>query len=309
MKIRHCIYIVFSLFCFLFFGVETLSAKRKKDKIEDVKPSAEELFVKNNFEEKSCSEWENGRQFIYVSDELSLLLKPEADQLPEPVSFKDKIFTFDGIVEESILGQAQYAVIVFDCEGRKYRYKTEKTLKEIQEGDYKPLLPDMVSKDDLLKAQQLLTGKTIYIRTPIWYNEKGAEIEGRKFIPVTINDILPGNKVLPVKFVFRDDSGNVANVLGTLFPETLATQYTTFDRLFSFENPRNQYKTITDTNWDLITRAKVAKGMTKEECRLSLGRPNDVKRVPTYGGLKEQWFYNTGSYLFFEDGLLTDFRL
>ena len=48
--------------------------------------------------------------------------------------------------------------------------------------------------------------------------------------------------------------------------------------------------------------------MTKEECRLSLGRPNEVKRIPTYEGLKEQWFYNTGAYLFFEDGLLTSFR-
>lgn len=309
MKIKHCIYIAFSLFSILFFCMETLSAKRKKDKIEEVKPTAEELFIKNNFKEKKCSEWEKGRQFVYVSDELSLLLKPEGEQLPEHTSFKGKIFTFDGIIEESILGQAQYSVLIFDCEGQKYRYRTEKTLKEIQTGNYKPLLPDMVAKEDILKAQQLLVGKTLYIRTPIWYNENGLEIEGRKFIPVVISDILPGDKVLPVKFVFKDDSGKVANVLGTLFPETLATQYTTFDRLFSFDNPRNQYKSIIDTNWDLITRAKVTKGMTKEECRLSLGRPNDVKRIPTYGGLKEQWFYNTGSYLFFEDGLLTDFRL
>lgn len=213
------------------------------------------------------------------------------------------------MIEKSILGQAQYAVLIFDCEGIKYQYRTEKTIKEIKDSNYKPLLPDMVAEEDILKARKMLIGKTLYIKTSIWYDENGLEIGGRKFVPVVIKDILPGDKVLPIKFVFEDNVGNTANVLGTLFPETLATQYTTFDRLFSFDNPRNLYKTISDVNWDLITKSKVMKGMTKDECRLSLGRPNDVRRIPTYGGLKEQWFYNTGSYLFFEDGILTDFRL
>ena len=309
MKLRTCIYIIVLLGVIESFCGEPLFAKRKKDKIEEAKPSAEELFVKNNFEEKRCAEWTKGRRFIYVSNDLSLLLKPEQDTVPIHVSFKNKIFTFEGMIEKSILGQAQYAVLIFDCEGIKYQYRTEKTIKEIKDSDYKPLLPDMVAEEDVLKARKMLIGKTLYIKTSIWYDENGVEIGGHKFVPVVIKDILPGDKVLPIKFVFEDNVGNTANVLGTLFPETLATQYTTFDRLFSFDNPRNLYKTISDVNWDLITKSKVMKGMTKDECRLSLCRPNDVRRIPTYGGLKEQWFYNTGSYLFFEDGILTDFRL
>ena len=52
MKLRTCIYIIVLLGVIEPFCGEPLFAKRKKDKIEEVKPSAEELFVKNNFEEK-----------------------------------------------------------------------------------------------------------------------------------------------------------------------------------------------------------------------------------------------------------------
>ena len=40
-----------------------------------------------------------------------------------------------------------------------------------------------------------------------------------------------------------------------------------------------------------------------------LGNPNEVKKIPTYSGLREQWIYNSGAYLFFVDDLLADYRL
>ena len=49
--------------------------------------------------------------------------------------------------------------------------------------------------------------------------------------------------------------------------------------------------------------------MTKAECKLSLGNPNEVKKIPTYSGLREQWIYNSGAYLYFVDGLLSEYRL
>ena len=87
------------------------------------------------------------------------------------------------------------------------------------------------------------------------------------------------------------------------------SQYITFDRLFSFENPRLQYKEIQDDAWEQITLGKVKTGMTKAECKLSLGNPNEVKKIPTYSGLRERWIYNSGAYLFFVDDLLADYRL
>ena len=142
----------------------------------------------------------------------------------------------------------------------------------------------------------------------MWYNEKSEAIEGRKLIPVRVVDIRPGNNVLPVEVWFEDDKGNQAGVFMSLLSSS-RSQYITFDRLFPFENPRLQYKEIQDDAWEQITLGKVKTGMTKAECKLSLGNPNEVKKIPTYSGLREQWIYNSGAYLFFVDDLLADYRL
>ena len=81
-----------------------------------------------------------------------------------------------------------------------------------------------------------------------------------------------------------------------------------FGSLFTTENLRERHKDITDANWARITNCQVVEGMTKEECKLSLGTPKQVKQRPTYDGLNEIWYYDGGSFLLFADGLLKDFR-
>lgn len=82
----------------------------------------------------------------------------------------------------------------------------------------------------------------------------------------------------------------------------------TFERLF-FSATRRQYPEIKDEIWSLIVRSRVREGMTRQECRLALGQPDDVLRIPTYGGMSERWAYNDGIYLVFDDGYLTAYRL
>ena len=48
--------------------------------------------------------------------------------------------------------------------------------------------------------------------------------------------------------------------------------------------------------------------MTREECRLALGAPTTLRRIPTYGGMRENWQYSDGVYLYFDDGYLTQYR-
>ena len=48
--------------------------------------------------------------------------------------------------------------------------------------------------------------------------------------------------------------------------------------------------------------------MTKEECRLSIGSPKRINENPDQGGMREYWYYDGGSYLYFVDGLLSQFR-
>lgn len=298
----------FCLIEFLDLSAAVLKRDRKELK-EEVQKSDEEIFIEKNFNQSNCTLWETGKLFIYVADKLNITLHPVVKSVgQDTLSYRNKIFTFDSILEETIWGDKYYANLVFDCEGRKYKFETNKTFQEISDSLYTPFIPDLISLDRIEVGRELLIGKTFYIKSSSWYDEQGRKIEGRKLIPVTVSRLEPGNSVLPVQLFFKDDTGKESSVFLTLSPEAKSGQYISFDRIFSFKNPRLKHKTISDEVWNEVTRGKVKKGMTKEECRLSLGLPNDVRQMPTYGGLKEQWLYNTGVYLYFEDGLLTDFR-
>lgn len=57
----------------------------------------------------------------------------------------------------------------------------------------------------------------------------------------------------------------------------------------------------------LIHTKRVKIGMTAEQCRAAWGRPQDINRTVGSYGVHEQWCYN-GSYLYFEDGILTSYQ-
>ena len=67
-------------------------------------------------------------------------------------------------------------------------------------------------------------------------------------------------------------------------------------------------KTLEKINWERITRGLVVEGMTKDECRLAMGSPRRISERPDQGGMREYWYYDGGCYLFFVDGLLSQFR-
>lgn len=50
-------------------------------------------------------------------------------------------------------------------------------------------------------------------------------------------------------------------------------------------------------------------GMTTGQVEVSLwGKPESVNRTVTASGVREQWVYGNGQYLYFEDGVLTSFQ-
>jgi hypothetical protein len=57
----------------------------------------------------------------------------------------------------------------------------------------------------------------------------------------------------------------------------------------------------------LIRAGKVVLGMTKDVVILSWGKPDDIHRTISPGNVHEQWVYR-GSYLYFENGVLTSFQ-
>ncbi len=81
-----------------------------------------------------------------------------------------------------------------------------------------------------------------------------------------------------------------------------------FASIFYFSDPKAKYPNITDENWTLIQHGKVGIGMTKEECKLSIGNPDELQSGHSRSQTMDIWQYNDGTFLMFEDGLLTRFR-
>lgn len=57
----------------------------------------------------------------------------------------------------------------------------------------------------------------------------------------------------------------------------------------------------TITHWDEIKCKEVVKGMNQAECLLSFGKPASIQKQDN----KEEWMYDTYTYLFFENGTVT----
>jgi hypothetical protein len=50
-------------------------------------------------------------------------------------------------------------------------------------------------------------------------------------------------------------------------------------------------------------------GMTQQDViDSSWGRPNSTNTTTTRGGVRAQWVYGSGNYLYFEDGILTSIQ-
>lgn len=267
----------------------------------------EERVMEMYFVPQGCHTWSQGKAFAYVDDALSPVLRPEKGGPLIDAGLRGKVFTFEGYREENLYGDRALVTLVFSCDGLLYDYPTGKTMSEIAGMDYVPLIPSFVDMDNVAMARSLFLGKRLYILTNHWYDERGDLFTGRKLVPVTVTSVDPGNSVLPLSLSFVDDRGD----RGMVFMSVRSSAYTqmlTFDKLFSYANPRERHKEISDEVWTAITEARVLKGMTKEECKLAIGLPTEVRKVPTYSGLREQWVYNTGTYLLFSDGILDSFR-
>ena len=270
-------------------------------------PTAEELVMDNNFVEQGCHKWLVGKTFVSVDSKLSPVLRPDTANTLDYADMYGKTFVYKGYREENIYGNKAIVYLLFDCDGAIYSYYTGKSMQEIEDGNFRPLIPSLVDMDEVALARSLFVGKQLYIKSNRWYNVDGELLQGRQFVPVVVSAVEPGNNVLPLAIRFVDERGVLAQVFITTRSST-QTQMLSFDRLFTYENPRLQYDDIKDEVWLAITEARLMQGMTKTECRLSIGIPAEIKKIPTYSGLKEQWLYNSGAYLFFSDGLLEEFR-
>ncbi len=168
------------------------------------------------------------------------------------------------------------------------------------------LVPYAADYDVAALADSLLRGRTLYIVTPMWYTVEGkAPVrESLRHVAVRVDSVVLGTDIFPACVVFSpaDVSGQYSVYMSAYDGSR------PFDALFSFTNPRERYPAITDAMWRLIVRSQVALGMSRDECRLAWGAPAVIRQLPTTAGMVEEWSYDDGRFLIFEDAQLARYR-
>ena len=179
-------------------------------------------------------------------------------------------------------------------------------------------VPFTIDLETVARLDSVLRGMKVYVRTPAWYSpDTRVAVQGFRHVEVLIDSVAPGDENFPaaVFFSLTDPElrrqacpdGKNRMMLMSVGDSRAATR--NFDTFFAFTDPRRSYPDIKDDIWQHIIRSNVKEGMTRDECRLALGAPTSLERIPTTAGVAERWRYTDGIFLIFEDGVLTVFRL
>ena len=254
----------------------------------------------------SLPAWKPGKRFWVADDQVTQILAIAVAYDKDTLHLAGHILSYAGY---SISGPFENRRVYVDFDdmetGLRLVYRYGKAADAYHAGSSLPMLIDL---DMVEHVARQLVDKEFFIRTPIWYDRNTEQmIDGRHFIKVYIDSVLPGNAVLPLRVLFTTtDTREQAMVWMNNNASTMIGR--DFDALFSAVNPRESFPAITDANWERITRGQVTEGMTKEECRLALGSPKRINERPDQSGMREYWYYDGGSYLYFVDGLLHQFR-
>lgn len=244
------------------------------------------------------SAWSEGKEFYVTSSRLNSIVSSR-NTLKHTLNDGDTIRFVKADTITTVTGERLPRIEIADTYGNRFFYRPDAAVDTIN-------IPFTIPKEIIDRAADILTGKRLYVLTSEWYATDGTPLVGRKFIPVTVTGVGRGNSFFPLRVSFKTADNEHFTLLMSVGASSTKTRR--FDQLLSTTDPKLRYPEITDENWQLIQRGKVAEDMTLAECRLALGQPASVDRRPGYSTVREVWTYENGKYLIFEDGLLRSFR-
>ncbi|MDE7419018.1 MAG: hypothetical protein K2N35_02285, partial [Muribaculaceae bacterium] len=288
-------------------GIE--STKPIKMNKEDVKLMAksEEQKLAESLQGLPLSAWEKGKRFLAMSDRTFYIFEPTGSiSDPDKESLSGKILTYEGLDTHVNPDLKDECVIIFSDGSNIFRYRTKKSTAEAMseiDSSKLPLLSDL----DLVESwKEKLKGSALWTKSNLWYDKSGNRQNGLKFAKVTVSDVLPTTGDFPMQVMITGPGGEEA---------FLQMNYTSdqhdsrnFAAIFSLSDPKRRYPQISEENWALIQKGKVGLGMTKEECKLAIGNPDELRTGHNRVQTMDIWQYSDGTYLFFTDGLLNEFR-
>lgn len=252
---------------------------------------------------ENISVWRPGKEFIVADSRigLAMALSPVGTRLEPGDTLR--FARVDDVT--SIMGKPVAEFVFAGPGGSTAVYNAEASVAELQRMDG-VRVPFTVELSRVQAVRNKMSGKEYYTLTSDWNDMNRKPRRGRKFVRVKAIDVQPGNESYPVYVTLTQatDTFTMMMSLGNGLADARR-----FSTLLSINDPRGRYPAISDANWVLIQNGRVAEGMTRNEVRLSLGKPDNVERRPGYSVLQEIWTYADGRFLLFEDGLLKNSRL
>ena len=299
-----------------FTGVESTPRINASDvrKQQATNVKAEQLFLSDVLPQRP-TDWSKGRALLVSDDRISLIFGSSSDDAGHLRGHK---IYFDSFVTALNLTGEEEAELVFRSDdGRFLHYRvpgiTMARLDTLKAFD----VPFTVDLELVARVDSIMRGCRYYVRTPAWYTpDSRIAVQGLRHVEVKIDSVVAGDENFQAAVYFSLTDAELAKracpdgknrMLYMSIGRKRATR--TFDTFFAFDNPRKLYPEIRDDVWQLIIESRVRDGMSRDECRLALGAPPAIERVPTYGGMRERWSYSDGVYLIFDDGLLSRYRL
>lgn len=302
------IYLLLSILCVAascHTGIEsTKTIKLTKSDRKELAATPEELLM-GGIHIPTLNEWQKGKPFLVADERIALVFDPFNVGMPLD-SLVGKTIEYAGVALKPTPGGSDEAVIVFLYNGKQLTYSTGKSLQNAETSITSMDVPMTIDPQIVEDARNLLKGKKVWTKSKLWYDVEENKIDGRKFVPVTITDIIPGSIVFPLKVFIKDENGEDAVMFMNI--GTIGIESRTFQNLFSLTDPKSRYPHIQPEMWEAICNGKVRIGMTKDECKLALGNPTDVNSGHDWNSTLDYWQYSDGTFLRFQDGLLVSFR-
>lgn len=169
-------------------------------------------------------------------------------------------------------------------------------------------LPMLLDLSMVAEARRRLEGRRLWTRTSLGYDSAGERVKTLKFAPVTVREVRANDGNFPLLLVLEPDTPGQATFSVYMGFGTVRGESRTFPAQFYLSDPRLRHTSVSDGVWADIMASRVSVGMTKEECRLALGPPDEVDTGHDYSRLLDIWTYPDGTFLRFVDGRLSDFR-
>lgn len=286
-----------------FTGVESTPKIGSSDiRKQNVADTPEQHYMDDVMIE-GLSQWKPGKKLLVTDDKLALLLGPEAEK---GASLKGTELTFTGADDVAAISGEKVAQLKFlTAYGLPVAFCMDAPVSKVSERKSVDI-PLTIDLDLVAEVKKKLKGNVYYVVTREWYDTSNQPIQGRRFVPVKVNDVVPGSSFYPVLLILEDEKGSPFHLFMSVGNDVKSPRG--FDSLFALTDQKLRYPSITDEVWKHIINGTVAQDMTREECRLALGSPDNIDRRAGYSVLREVWSYENGKYLIFEDGLLRSFR-